>query len=193
MNIFDRKDDVKTNTFDENVDFILENIKSAKEYLDEDSINKFKEIIILSQHIFLVGAGRSALVAKAFAMRLVHIGFRVYVVGETAVPPIREDDCLVAISGSGETNTIIAAAKIAKQRGSKVLGITSFPDSTLGQLSDSLIIVKGRIRDYNNDGNYMRDQIHGNYKTLTPLGTIFELSSLVFLDSIITDIMNEMR
>ena len=164
---------------------ILDNIKSAENFLDEEAINKFEDIIIGSNNIFVTGAGRSGLAAKAFAMRLMHLGLSAYVVGETISPAINRDDCIVAISGSGETNTIVSAAKIAKTRGSKVLALTSYPDSTLGQLADSYILVKGRTKKEVDDENYMKRQIHGNYTSLTPLGTAFELTTLVFLDAIV--------
>ena len=172
---------------------ILDNIVSAEEFLDEEAIEKLEDIIIGSKNIFVTGAGRSGLAAKAFAMRLMHLGLSAYVVGETISPAIYEDDCIVAISGSGETNTIVSAAKIAKNRGSKVLALTSYPDSTLGQLCDSYILVKGRTKKEVDDENYMKRQIHGNYTSLTPLGTAFELTTLVFLDAIVSELMEKMH
>ena len=168
---------------------ILNNIVDAEQYLDKDAINSFEDTIIAANNIFVTGAGRSGLAAKAFAMRLMHLGLSAYVVGETISPAINEGDCIVAISGSGETNTIVSAAKIAKSRGSKVLSLTSYPDSTLGQLSDSFILVKGRTKKEVDDENYMKRQIHGNYTSLTPLGTAFELTTLVFLDAIVSELI----
>ena len=172
---------------------ILDNIKSAEEYLDEKAIDEFEDIIIGSKNIFVTGAGRSGLAAKAFAMRLMHLGLSAYVVGETISPAIYADDCIIAISGSGETNTIVSAAKIAKNRGSKVLALTSYPESTLGQLADAYILVKGRTKKEVDDENYMKRQIHGNYTSLTPLGTAFELTTLVFLDAIVSELMEKMQ
>ena len=172
---------------------ILNNIVDAEQYLDKDAINSFEDTIIAANNIFVTGAGRSGLAAKAFAMRLMHLGLSAYVVGETISPAINEGDCIVAISGSGETNTIVSAAKIAKSRGSKVLSLTSYPDSTLGQLSDSFILVKGRTKKEVDDENYMKRQIHGNYTSLTPLGTAFELTTLVFLDAIVSELMEKMQ
>ena len=172
---------------------ILDNIKSAENFLDEEAINKFEDIIIGSNNIFVTGAGRSGLAAKAFAMRLMHLGLSAYVVGETISPAINRDDCIVAISGSGETNTIVSAAKIAKNRGSKVLALTSYPDSTLGQLADSYILVKGRTKKEVDDENYMKRQIHGNYTSLTPLGTAFELTTLVFIYDYFLELMEKME
>ena len=172
---------------------ILDNIESAQDYLDEEAIEKFEDIIISSKNIFVTGAGRSGLAAKAFAMRLMHLGLSAYVVCETISPAIYEDDCIIAISGSGETNTIVSAAKIAKNRGSKVLALTSYPDSTLGQMCDSYILVKGRTKKEVDDENYIKRQIHGNYTSLTPLGTAFELTTLVFLDAIVSELMEKMH
>ncbi len=172
---------------------ILDNIESAEEFLDRESIDMFENIIINSKNIFVTGAGRSGLAAKAFAMRLMHLGLSAYVVGETISPAIYADDCIVAISGSGETNTIVSAANIAKNRGSKVLALTSYPESTLGQLSDCFILVKGRTKKEVDDENYMKRQIHGNYTSLTPLGTAFELTTLVFLDAIVSELMEKMQ
>ena len=172
---------------------ILNNIENAEEFLDEKAIDEFEDIIINSKNIFVTGAGRSGLAAKAFAMRLMHLGLSAYVVGETISPAIYEDDCIVAISGSGETNTIVSAAKIAKNRGSKVLALTSYPESTLGHLADSYILVKGRTKKEVDDENYMKRQIHGNYTSLTPLGTAFELTTLVFLDAIVSELMEKMQ
>lgn len=172
---------------------ILDNIVSAEEYLDEESIDKFEDIIIESKNVFVTGAGRSGLAAKAFAMRLMHLGVSAYVVGETISPAIYEDDCIIAISGSGETNTIVSAARIAKNRGSKVLAVTSYPESTLGQMADAYVFVKGRTKKEVDDENYMKRQIHGNYTSLTPLGTAFELTTLVFLDAIVSELMEKMH
>ena len=175
------------------INAILDNIKNAEEFLDEETIDKFEDIIIESKNIFVTGAGRSGLAAKAFAMRLMHLGLSAYVVGETISPAIYEDDCIIAISGSGETNTIVSAAKIAKNRGSKVLAVTTYPESTLGKLSDAYVFVKGRTKKEVDDENYMKRQIHGNYTSLTPLGTAFELTTLVFLDAIVSELMEKMQ
>jgi 6-phospho-3-hexuloisomerase len=172
---------------------ILENIEKAQDFLDEKAIDEFEDIIIAANNVFVTGAGRSGLAAKAFAMRLMHLGLRAYVVGETISPAINEDDCIIAISGSGETNTIVSAAKISKNRGAKVLALTSYPESTLGQLADSYILVKGRTKKEVDDENYMKRQIHGNYTSLTPLGTAFELTTLVFLDAIVSELMEKME
>ena len=174
------------------IEAILDNIRDAEEYLVEEDIANFIEIITTADNIFVTGAGRSGLAAKAFAMRLMHLGLSSYVVGETISPAINAGDCILAISGSGETNTIVTAARISKKRGAKVLALTSYPESSLGQLADGIIHVKGRTKAEVDDENYLKRQIKGNYTSLTPLGTAFELTSLVFLDGLVSELMEAM-
>jgi len=171
---------------------ILNNIESATEFLDDDIIEEFKNTLTDSKNVFVMGAGRSGLVAKAFAMRLVHLGISAYVVGETISPAIYDDDCILAISGSGETKTIVSAVNIAKNRGSKALALTSYPESSLGKLSDCVMLVKGRTKIDIDDEDYIKRQFDGNYVSLTPLGTAFELTSLMFLDGLIPELMQKM-
>ncbi len=173
----------------ESIGAILDNIQSAEEYLNEEDVKEFIKILINSKNIFVIGAGRSGLAGRAFAMRLMHLGLSSYVVGETISPAIYEDDCILAISGSGETNTCVNAAKISKDRGAKVLALTSNPDSSLGKLADSLIYVQGRTKQEVDDEDYLKRQIKGNYTSLTPLGTAFELTSLIFLDGLVCELM----
>ncbi len=174
------------------IEAILDNIRDAEEYLVEEDIANFIQIITTADNIFVTGAGRSGLAAKAFAMRVMHLGLSSYVVGETISPAINAGDCILAISGSGETNTIVTAARISKKRGAKVLALTSYPESSLGQLADGIIHVKGRTKVEVDDENYLKRQIKGNYTSLTPLGTAFELTSLVFLDGLVSELMETM-
>jgi 6-phospho-3-hexuloisomerase len=59
----------------------------------------------------------------------------------------------------------------------------------LAKLADYIVVVKGRtkIDDFYYDGR----QIAGEYDN-APLGTMFELSIMVFLDSIIAEIMQRL-
>jgi len=149
------------------------------------------EILTSSKNVFLLGQGRSGLVARAFAMRLMHLEIGVYVVGETITPAIDDDDCLLAISGSGETSYIISTAKIAKKRGAKIVAVTSYNDSTLGKMADLVIHIKGRTK-VDSEKNYIKRQMNGKHLSLSPLGTLFEVSTLIFLDALIAQLMDKM-
>lgn len=138
--------------------------------------------------IFLYGAGRSGLVAKAFAMRLMHLGFDVYVIGEIITPAISKKDMLLTISGSGETTSVVAAADIARRAGAKVVLITTYPESTVGKKADLCVKVKGRTK-LKGDKNFLLRQIKGEHYSLAPLGTLFEVAVLIFLDGLVAELM----
>lgn len=173
------------------IDEIIENVRVISAETNEENINEMMDILTSSKNVFLLGQGRSGLVARAFAMRLMHLGIGVYVVGETITPAIHEDDCLLAISGSGETSYIISTAKIAQKRGSKIVAVTSYEDSTLGKMSDLIIHIKGRTK-VDSERNYIKRQMNGKHLSLSPLGTLFEVSTLIFLDALIAQLMDKM-
>jgi 6-phospho 3-hexuloisomerase len=123
---------------------LTQKIEEQLRAIDQKSIDQFVESLINAKRIFIVGAGRSGLVAKAFGMRLMHLGFTVYVVGEVITPAITKDDLLIVVSGSGQTLSVVVAATVAKEKGVKIIGITSNPDSDIGKLSDVVVQIKGR-------------------------------------------------
>ncbi|MCD6510033.1 MAG: 6-phospho-3-hexuloisomerase [Thermoprotei archaeon] len=166
---------------------IVKKIEDTISEIDENEAKAFINEVIHSRNIFVVGAGRSGLVARAFAMRLMHLGLNVYVIGETITPPIRPGDLLIAISGSGETLSTLTAAQTAKKLGARIAVATSFTDSPLAKIADCIVRIKGRVKARRED--YQVRQLMGEHEPLTPLGTLFELSTLVFLDSVITRLM----
>lgn len=155
--------------------------------INEDQVEQMIQCINDSDSTFIVGSGRSELVGKAFAMRLMHLGFRVYVVGDVTTPALTDKDCLIAISGSGETKTVTIAAKTAKEVGTKVVGVTTDPNSTVGENADVVVNIESKSKvpwKY-----YTSHVLKGNYDDLAPMGTLFEDSTLLFLDGIIAAFM----
>ena len=172
--------------------YLLKHIERIIDEIDTFEADVFIDEIAKSKRIFTYGAGRSGLVAKAFAMRLMHLGKTVYIIGDIITPAITKEDCLVLISGSGETLSVINTAKVAKQIGSKILSITSYRNSTLAKLSDHVVIIKGRTK-LDGETDYFIRQITGEYKSLAPLGTLFELATMIFLDAVIARLMDILK
>ena len=136
----------------------------------------------------VVGAGRSGLVGKAFAMRLMHVGIDVYVMGETITPAIGEGDIVIIISGSGSGAMSTTAARMAKRLGSIIFAVTSYPDSDLGRVSDYIVVVPGR-EAVAEEIDYQSRQLLGEHESLAPMGTLFEDTCAVFLDGLIAELM----
>lgn len=155
--------------------------------IEEEQVSQMIETIINSDCVFIVGTGRSELVGKMFAMRLMHLGFTVYVVGDVTTPAIKDSDCLIAISGSGETKTVTLAAGTSKDVGASVIGITANIESTLGKLLDVVINIDSKTKEPWK--HYTSNVLKGNYDDLTPMGTLFEDSTHLFLDGLIAEFM----
>jgi 6-phospho-3-hexuloisomerase len=168
---------------------IIETLKEVIDKLDREAIKAMLQKTIDGNQVFVMGAGRSGLVAKAFAMRLMHLGFSVYVVGETTTPAVLPQDVVFAISGSGETRTIADLGKLAKDIGSTLITITSKKDSTLGKISDIAVIIPRKTKNDPDEAGYLERHMRGDYKNIPPLGTSFEITALVFLDSVVSQLI----
>ncbi|MCG2874748.1 MAG: 6-phospho-3-hexuloisomerase [Acidilobus sp.] len=171
---------------------IAEFAAKASQLINVSQIDRMAEVLVDLYHrkgkVLVMGAGRSGLVGKAFAMRLLHLGFNSYVLGETIVPSISRGDVAVAISGSGRTGLIVEAADAAKKVGAYVIAITTYPESPLGQLADLVVMVPGRSKVSKMD-DYFARQILGLHEPLAPLGTLFEDTAMLLLDGVIYYLM----
>lgn len=170
---------------------ILGHVSELANKINRSQVNAMLNTILEAKKVFVIGAGRSGLVAKAFAMRLMHLGYEVFVIGESTTPPIFGRDVLISISGSGETDYVKLIAQTAKKRKAVVVGITSYPESSLGKLADILVELPGRT-ELVGGTDYIERQLEGFHEPLSPLGTIFELTSLLFLDAFIVELMQEL-
>jgi len=176
-------------------DEIVESIKLSIEELNMSEVEKLIELLLKArdEKIFTVGMGRSGFVARSFALRLMNLGFNVYFLGETITPAAEKGDLLIAISGTGTTKMVLTASSAAKEIRAKVIAITSFPESPLGHLADLVVTVKGRTKaGLPREEDYLARQIIGEREPLTPLGSIFENNCMVFLDSLIVELMHRL-
>lgn len=170
-------------------------IKDAIDQIDIEQVETLIKLMLdaKDRKIFTVGMGRSGFVARAFALRLMNLGFNVYFLGETITPAAEKKDLLIAISGTGSTKMVLTASSAARDIGATVVAITSFKSSPLGKMADLIVEIKGRTKaGLPKEADYVARQIIGEREPLTPLGSIFENNSMVFLDSIVVELMHRM-
>ncbi|MFQ5999182.1 MAG: 6-phospho-3-hexuloisomerase [Candidatus Bathyarchaeia archaeon] len=174
---------------------ILSGAKKAMSELDMDRVEKFVQMILdcKERKIFVVGVGRSGFVGRAFALRLMNLGFNVYFLGETITPAAEKEDLIIAISGSGTTKLTLTVSSTAKEIGAKVAAVTSYPKSPLGDIADLIIPIGGRTKlGWPKEEDYLARQLLGEREALSPLGSIFENNCMVFLDSLIVELMHRL-
>jgi len=156
---------------------------------DKDAEHFIREIL-QAKRIYVIGAGRSGLVAKAFAMRLMHLGLKAYVVGETITPALNKGDVMVIFSGSGRTKTVADLAETAKEIGGRICLVTANADSRIGKIADCLVIIEQHRDSIENDAlEFEIRQMTGDHKSFAPLGTLFETASMIFSDAVISRMM----
>ncbi|MDD1641048.1 MAG: SIS domain-containing protein [Methylococcaceae bacterium] len=159
---------------EENQSLIIDKLSEMLSATDTKYAEKLTAMFDEARRIFISGAGRSKLVGNFLLM---HCGYDVAMVGEIVTPSIKSGDLLVVISGSGETDQLIAFTKKAKEIGAKVVLISSRANSTIGDLAEAVFQIG-------------KQELYQKVKGM-PMGTVFELSTLCFLEALISHIVWE--
>ena len=158
-----------------NQKLILDRITTILGETDASNTAKLLNLVDEAGRIFIGGAGRSLLVSRFFAMRLVHSGYNVSMVGEVVTPAIKSGDLLLLVSGSGGTETLLPFVKKAKSVGAKLAVVSMKAKSAMADVADLTIQI-------GNDNSFP-------LTSGMPMGSQFELSTLVFLESAIADLI----
>ena len=161
--------------FTESIAYITSNNSSLLQSLSPKKIQNIITLLMDANRIFIYGTGRSGLLGRAFAIRLVHLGFHTFVIGETITAPVQKNDCVVLISGSGETIPVVMTADIALNLEARIILITSNVNSPIASLADETIFLCTGKKN----------------PRVAPLGTLFEASAWVFLDGIVAELMDK--
>lgn len=163
-----------------NMKMVLGELGQLFDRLDESELDRLAQAIVDSGVVFAAAAGRSGMLLRCAAMRLMHLGKPAYVVGEIVTPPIHEGDLLLIASGSGETGSLVSMAKKAKGLGAKIALVTANPRSTIAGLADVAVTLpaptpKAEVRDY--------------VASEQPMGNLFEQSMFITMDIVVMELM----
>ncbi len=159
---------------------VLKEIQKILKKISAKDIQTFVHEIEQAKRIYTIGVGRSGLVAKNLAMRLVRLGKETYVVHETVNPKMKEKDLLIAISGSGETNDILDAVKISRMMGARILTLTADGNSSIIKISHEVIVVPAQIPVRLGNHYHLRELI--GVPERSAVKSLFEVCTLVFLE-----------
>lgn len=163
------------------IKIILELSNNAN-YISNDQLAYAIEAIIKAPHIFIAGAGRSGIMAKGFANRLLHLGFSVSLIGDIISPHSKPGDLIIINSGSGETDSLVSLVKKAKDV--QILTFTMNPNSTIARFSDIIIQLPGVSPKVNNLSNII---------SIQPMASVYEQISLLTYDAIILELMDKLE
>ena len=159
---------------------ILKELKSGLKLVDPAQTAALEGAILSAKRIFIAGAGRSQLMMRGLAMRLMHFGFSAYVVGETVTPACAPGDLVIIGTGSGETATLAVIAANATKIGATLGVITIYPDSTIARQADivvQLYATTAKVKTPEGDTAFQ------------PGGNTFEQSLLLLCDAMVMHLL----
>ncbi|MFS2089794.1 6-phospho-3-hexuloisomerase [Paenarthrobacter nicotinovorans] len=156
-----------------NASLILAELGGIASELDYGQVARLAEEVGAAERVFLAGAGRSGLVLRMAAMRLMHLGLTVHVAGDTTTPAITAGDLLLVASGSGTTSGVVKAAQTALAAGARVAAVTTNPSSAVAGFADALVVVPAA-----------RKTDHGSDLSRQYSGSLFEQSLFLVTESV---------
>ena len=166
---------------------ILKELEELATHINDDELEDVSTLLCEAHtnhsRIFLAGAGRSGCVVKAFTNRLMHLGFQCYLVGDITTPPIKENDILFLLSGSGKTTSLVSMANKATQLNATILTITLQKDGDIAKLAKACIVLPGTTRLQDKD----------MFKSIQPVGSSFEQLSWLTCDGLIMLLKNKLN
>ena len=153
---------------------IMTEIEEVTGKVKEEELQAVIEEFDKKRRVFVAGEGRSGLSAKGFAMRLMHLGYTVFVVGETITPAVHDGDIFIGVSGSGKSASVLNDTKKAADKGCTVIAVTSKPSSPLAQFADKVLVIPGTVKGDTGEGR-------GSVQLLSSL---FDQSLHITLDAV---------
>jgi 6-phospho-3-hexuloisomerase len=139
-------------------------------------VERAVDLLLHAPSIFVYGAGRSGIIGRAFAMRLVQLGLRAYVIGESVTPIVRAGDSVFILSNRGESYSSIQTANIVRREGADLIVLTARTTSKLAHAATLMIPLALPSED-------------SRSAELAPLGSLFEAASLLFTDALVAELM----
>lgn len=156
-----------------NVSLILGELAHTASGIDFGQVSGLADRIMAADRVFLAGAGRSGLVLRMAAMRLMHLGKTVHVAGDTTTPAITAGDLLVVASGSGTTAGVVKGAQTALSAGAEVAAITTNSRSPLAGIASAVVVIPAAQKtDHGSD-------VSGQYS-----GSLFEQSLFLVTETV---------
>jgi len=162
-------------SFGRSQEYIARRVAEVVARIPTDVVRQTVETFLKAPEIFVYGAGRSGIIGRAFAMRLVQVGLAAFVIGESTTPIVRAGDAVFILSGRGESQSSIQTANIVRREGAQLVVLTGRSTSKLAHAANLAIPL-----EFPEDAERTE---------LAPLGTLFESASLQFTDALVCAIM----
>ncbi len=143
------------------------------------------------KRVHLVGMGRSGKVGMLLGELLKNVGYEVSYLGKSLAKPVRRDDVVIGVTGSGWTRFTINTLQESISRGAKILVFTGDRYSLAARLADSIILIpRGYIREKHTSISNI-PLVPVFHAPLTPLGTVFEITTMCIGMGVVSGLRDE--
>ncbi len=127
-------------------EYCVEGIEGCRKIiaaLDEETLQKIADLMVLSCNVFIYGPECSGFALMALVARLRQLGVRAYLVEESPpAPSVREGDLVIIVSPDGETRTAITFINTALRiPGIEYVLITMNPASSLREKAAETLVM----------------------------------------------------
>ena len=129
-------------------DLIIDELSALRTRAEADSIEKAADLILEREsrggRVHVTGIGKSEHIARYVASLLSSTGTPAYFLHATecihgSAGQVCSNDVVIAISNSGATPELLAAVRILRDFGIKIVGVSGDPKSELAQIADVLL------------------------------------------------------
>ncbi|WP_119068603.1 6-phospho-3-hexuloisomerase [Aggregatilinea lenta] len=170
--------------FTDLLDGALHDLRTALAAVEDEQLTTLRGLILGAPRVFVAGKGRSGLMMRGFAMRLMHLGLQAHVVDDVTTPGIVAGDLLLIGSGSGRTPSLVRYAEIAAAQGAPIALLTIAEQSPVRDYATWTVRIPAHSPKLA-DG--------GGVSSALPMGSQFECALNLLLDLVTVQLMADMQ
>lgn len=173
-------------------------LEDSLKVLDINELSKAVDLLLNARRIEFYGIGTSASLAMDAYYRFMRIGLNTYAATDPHISRISasmlDSGCVaVGISHTGRTKDTVRAVEIAREKGAKTICITSYLESPIAKLADSLLLTS------TSEARFMKEAVSARIAQIALLDSLYTCVAVRKYDTVVeniermTEILNEMR
>lgn len=130
-------------------EMMIKSLENTKHLLDDLEIKHGCALIEQTNNVYVYGVGSSGLSAREASSKFLRVGKHIEAITDSHFQAINsatlsQEDVVIAITITGSTIDLLDSVKIAKERGCKIIAITSYIKSPITKYADVVLLTSGK-------------------------------------------------
>ncbi len=162
-NIFEAIDlmDTTEQVFEKVLEQTVVALNTTKHLINYAAVERAGKLLVHAKRLYFFGQGVSGIIAGDAAHKFLRLGGTVIHIADPhmeaiAASHMNENDVVIAISHSGESQALLNGLELAKLNGASIIVITGFSKSSIAQLADELLVTSATETDFRSDAMVSR-------------------------------------